>query len=144
MNLRDYQFLVLDSIVLITAFFLAIYLLRQKEKHSFEYKIVGCMFLSYLIWELINIDRILNNVKVFDSMGDFLSCLLFAIASTCYSFAYWTYASQYIKTCKILPYFLERAKLLLTQHSEKEKDESENEVSGLSEEHLIKLNQMDC
>ena len=100
------------------------------------------MNLSYLIWELYNIDRVLNKGKVLESMNEFVSCFLFALASTCYSFAYWTYASQYIKTCKILPYFLERAKILLTQHNEK--DENENDLSGLSEEHLIKLKQMDC
>ena len=37
---------------------------------------------------------------------------------------------------------MERAKILLTQHNEK--DENENDLSGLSEEHLIKLKQMDC
>ena len=56
-----WQFFVLDFIVLVACLVLAVILLRQKEKHSFEFTTVGCMSLSFFIWVCFHFDDQFND-----------------------------------------------------------------------------------
>ena len=131
----------MDFINLIATLILAIFLSRQRKKYTFEVKIISCMSLSYLIWTLNHIDCSFNGKKVFTSFSDPVFVFFFALASTCYCFAYWTYASQYLKTIKILPSLLKKAHLLFTQY--KEKVENEYEMNALTEDFFVRHDEID-
>ena len=83
----------MDSINLIATLILAIFILRQRKKYTFEVKIISCMTLSYLIWVLNAFDHSFNEQKVAKSFSNPVYVFFFSLASTCYCFAYWTYAS---------------------------------------------------
>ena len=141
MQINLYQFLVTDSILLVASLLLAVYLLVQKERNLFEIRIVGCMSISYLIWVPDHFDFMFNGSKIAKYMGYNLHCFFFALASCLHNFAYWTYATQYMKTCKILPYLLERAKVLLQQYNEKL--ENEFDLSKIPDNFMAKHDEMD-
>ena len=53
------------------------------------------------------------------------------LAPNLFTFIHWTYASQYLKTCIILPSIVKKAHLLLTMNTEKL--EHEYEIKPLTE-----------
>ena len=90
----------------------------QKEKNTFEFRVAGFMGLGYFIWNLHHFDFIFNDKKIQNGMDYELLYLFYSLGSSCGQFAVWSYATQYMKTCKILPYLLEKAKVLLVKYNE--------------------------
>ena len=95
----------------------ATFLIKNKRGKRFEVSIIISMTLFYVIVVSLR----LFGDKIYES-------LLFATITNTFQdasgiIAHWTYASQYMKTCMLIPGLLNKARLLLERHKTAIKDE---------------------
>ena len=90
---------------------LTFYVLKHKRRQYFEMKILISMALSYGILFLLFGSKLTSFV-----IGEFSFQILHAIQIVLRCFLHWSFTSQYIMTCILLPNLVKKAYLLMYEH----------------------------
>ena len=104
-----------STVILFSIFYATILLVRKGKVHWFEIKILVC-------FSIIAVLEIITNIIILVYSNDnmlVLSSVMYYVLLVQYyltTFAHFTYALQYLKTCHILPRLVYKAKLIVERH----------------------------
>ena len=99
---------------------LCFFLCKHRRKGWFQFKVILCLSIKRILI------LILSGTPI-DGKPD---AFIFVVEGSLGVYAQWIYASQYMKTCNILPYLVKNAQLLVQRH--KAGTENWREVAGLN------------
>ena len=100
------------SIIPLLALFVSMgYLIYHQHKERFQITIVAVMTLKYTL-HIVRQVMSLNQIQGTNAV----QVLLYSLDVSTGPISHWIYASQYMKTCCLVPGLVKRARLLLQRH----------------------------
>ena len=133
---QGYILIYCNVLILLIVFLLGVFLIYKGRLKSFEAKILSCMLLYKLIEFIVAV------AEKHGGLGHGFVFIIFTIAMNTLPLIYhWLFASQYLKTCSLMPSFIKKTLMLLQIYQEK--TERENKIRPLSASFLQRHDDFD-
>ena len=109
-HFEEFLEFITGSLMLVVLALLGFFMIKHKRVQRFVVTIFASMAIKYTIWVFY------FTFKTSIDQNKLLSVVLFTIASASGPITHCIYASQYTKTCVLIPGLAKRARLLMDKH----------------------------